>query len=145
VGGSIERQATDINAPFQWGGVWTFGGLQAFLQKTSPPPSWAPCPDRTTPTGSSASGRDNVRAGRVESGVDADADLGLRYAPTTNATVAPGITLVDPPRSPAFTPVDTVFATNASLKTSTRGSASSTIRSPITGRRFALASACSTT
>jgi len=43
-------------------------------------------------------------------------NLGLRYAPTTNATVAPGITLVDPPRSPAFTPVDTVFVKNASLK-----------------------------
>src|SRR5262249_60369638 len=43
-------------------------------------------------------------------------NLGLRYAPTTNATVTPGITLVDPPRSAAFTPVETVFATNASLR-----------------------------
>ena len=30
--------------------------------------------------------------------------------------MTPGITLVDPPQSPAFTPVDTVFASNASLK-----------------------------
>ena len=43
-------------------------------------------------------------------------NLGLRYAPTTNATVTPGITLVNPPQSPAFTPVATVFAKNASLK-----------------------------
>jgi len=40
----------------------------------------------------------------------------VRYAPTTNATVTPGITLVNPPLSPAFTPVETVFARNVSLK-----------------------------
>src|SRR5206468_10454729 len=43
-------------------------------------------------------------------------NLGLRYAPTSNATVVPGITLIDPPQSPAFTPVDTVFAGNVSLR-----------------------------
>ena len=31
-GGSFDRLATDINAPFQWGGVWTFTSLQTFLQ-----------------------------------------------------------------------------------------------------------------
>ncbi|PYR42035.1 MAG: hypothetical protein DMF95_29400 [Acidobacteria bacterium] len=116
VGGSIERQATDISAPFQWGGVWTFGSLQAFLQ------------NQPTSIVGALPGQDNAyrefREWDVTTYVQDEwkaapaltLNLGLRYAPTTNATVAPGITLVDPPRSPAFTPVDTVFATNASLK-----------------------------
>src|SRR5947207_2018027 len=116
MGGSLERQATDINAPFQWGGVWTFGSLQAFLQ------------NQPTSVVGALPGQDNAyrefREWDVTTYVQDEwkaapaltLNLGLRYAPTTNVTVAPGITLVDPPRSPAFTPVDTVFATNASLK-----------------------------
>jgi hypothetical protein len=115
-GGSLERLATDINAPFQWGGVWTFGSLQAFLQ------------NQPTSVVGALPGQDN--AFRVFREWDTTAyvqdewrvaqtvtlNLGLRYAPTTNATVTPGITLVDPPSSAAFTPVETVFARNASLK-----------------------------
>ena len=115
-GGSLERQETDINAPFQWGGAWTFGSLQAFLQ------------NQPTSIVGALPGQDDAfrlfREWDVTAYVQDEwkptatitLNLGLRYAPTTNASVAPGITLVDPPRSPAFTPVDTVFAKNASLK-----------------------------
>jgi len=115
-GGSLERQETDINAPFQWGGVWTFGSLQAFLQ------------NQPTSVVGALPGQDDAfrlfREWDVTAYVQDEwkptgtltLNLGLRYAPTTNASVAPGVTLVDPPRSPAFTPVDTVFAKNASLK-----------------------------
>lgn len=116
VGGAVERQATDINAPFQWGGVWTFGSLQAFLQNQPTSVVGAlPGLDNAfrlfREWDATAYAQDEWRVGRTVT-----LNLGLRYAPTTNATVTPGITLVDPPRSPAFTPVETVFATNASLK-----------------------------
>src|SRR5207237_1631227 len=115
-GGSLERQETDINAPFQWGGVWTFGSLQAFLQ------------NQPTSVVGALPGQDDAfrlfREWDVTAYVQDEwkptgtltLNLGLRHAPTTNAGGAPGVTLVDPPRSPAFTPVDTVFAKNASLK-----------------------------
>ena len=116
LGGAFERQETDINAPFQWGGVWTFTSLQTFL--LNQPASIV----------GALPGQDNAYREFRENDVVLYAqddwkaaqkltlNLGLRYAPTTNASVTPGITLVDPPRSPAFTPVDTVFATNASLR-----------------------------
>jgi carboxypeptidase family protein/TonB-dependent receptor-like protein len=115
-GGSFERQETDINAPFQWGGVWTFTSLQTFL--LNQPASIV----------GALPGQDNAYREFRENDITAyiqddwraaqklTLNLGLRYAPTTNAKVTPGITLVNPPQSPAFTPVDTVFATNASLK-----------------------------
>ena len=115
-GGSFDRLATDINAPFQWGGVWAFTSLQTFLQN-QPASIIGALP-----------GQDNAYREFRENDFTAylqdqwratsrlTLNLGLRYAPTTNAVVAPGITLVDPPRSPAFTPVGTVFAGNASLK-----------------------------
>ena len=115
-GGSFERQETDINAPFQWGGVWTFTSLQTFLL------------NQPTSIVGALPGQDNAYREFRESDVTAyfqddwraaqklTLNLGVRYAPTTNATVTPGITLVSPPQSPAFTPVDTVFVRNVSLK-----------------------------
>src|SRR5207249_2295984 len=115
-GGSFDRLATDINAPFQWGGVWTFTSLQTFLQ------------NQPAAIVGALPGQDNAYREFRENDVTAylqdewratsqlSLNLGLRYAPTTNATVTPGITLVDPPQSPAFTPVGTVFAGNASLR-----------------------------
>ena len=116
IGGAVERQATDINAPFQWGGVWTFGSLQAFLQNQPTSVVGAlPGLDNAfrlfREWDATAYVQDEWRVGRTLT-----LNLGLRYAPTTTATVTPGITLVDPPQSPAFTPVETVFAKNASLK-----------------------------
>ncbi len=116
IGGSFERLETDINAPFQWGGVWTFTSLQAFLL------------NQPTSIVGALPGQDNAYREFRENDFTAyvqdewkatpklTVNLGLRYAPTTNATVTPGLTLVDPPRSPAFTPVETVFASNASLR-----------------------------
>ena len=115
-GGSFERLETDINAPFQWGGVWTFTSLQAFLL------------NQPASVVGALPGQDNAYREFREhdftvyvqdewkASSNLTVNLGLRYAPTTNATVTPGITLVDPPQSPAFTPVQTVFARNASLK-----------------------------
>jgi carboxypeptidase family protein/TonB-dependent receptor-like protein len=116
VGGAFERIETDINAPFQWGGVWTFNSLQTFL--LNQPASIV----------GALPGQDNAYREFREHDITAyiqddwkaaqklTLNLGVRYAPTTNASVTPGITLVNPPQSPAFTPVDTVFAKNASLK-----------------------------
>jgi hypothetical protein len=116
IGGSFDRLETDINAPFQWGGVWTFTSLQAFLL------------NQPTSIVGALPGQDNAYREFRENDFTVyvqdewkatpklTLNLGLRYAPTTNATVTPGITLVDPPQSPAFSPVTTVFASNASLR-----------------------------
>jgi hypothetical protein len=115
-GGSFDRLATDINAPFQWGGVWTFTSLQTFLQN-QPASIVGALPGQDN---AYREFRENDFTAYLQDEWRATAqltlNLGLRYAPTTNATVTPGITLVDPPQSPAFTPVGTVFAGNASLR-----------------------------
>jgi hypothetical protein len=116
IGGSFDRLETDINAPFQWGGVWTFTSLQTFLLN-QPASIVGALPGQDN---AYREFRENDFTAYIQDEWKATTkvtlNLGLRYAPTTNATVAPGITLVDPPRSPAFTPVQTVFASNASLK-----------------------------
>lgn len=116
IGGSFERLETDINAPFQWGGVWTFNSLQQFLSN-QPASVVGALPGQDNAyrefreNGATAYIQDEWRASQKLS-----LNLGLRYAPTTNAIVTPGQTLVDPPQSPAFTSVSTVFARNVSLK-----------------------------
>src|SRR6266516_2836977 len=88
-GGSFDRLATDINAPFQWGGVWTFTSLQTFLQNQ--PASIV----RALPGQDNAyrEFRENDFAAYLRDGwrpaSQLTLHLGLRYAPTTNATVIP--------------------------------------------------------
>jgi hypothetical protein len=114
-GGEAQKINSDTFAPFQWGGAWAFNGLQGFLL------------NQPGTLNSALVGQENAfRKFREWDFVAylhdewhaADTltlNLGLRYAPTTNATVDPGSQIVDVPFG-TFTPVTTVFATNPSLK-----------------------------
>jgi hypothetical protein len=114
-GGEAQKVESDTFAPFQWGGAWAFGSLSAFLQ------------NQPTTLNSALPGQDSALprfrewdfVGYVHdewrARQDLTLNLGLRYAPTTNATVDPGQQFVTVPFG-GFTPVDHVFASNPSLK-----------------------------
>jgi hypothetical protein len=110
-----QKVESDTYAPFQWGGAWAFNSLTAFLQNT-PTTLNAPLPgqDSALPRF-----REWDFVGYVHdewrARPNVTLNLGLRYAPTTNASVDPGQQFVTAPFG-GFTPVETVFAKNPSLK-----------------------------
>jgi hypothetical protein len=114
-GFEAQRVESDTFAPFQWGGAWAFNSLTAFLQNTP------------TTLNSALPGQDDALprfrewdfVGYIHdewrARPNVTLNLGLRYAPTTNASVDPGQQFIDVPFG-GFTPVETVFAKNPSLK-----------------------------
>jgi hypothetical protein len=117
IGVAFEQQDTDALAPFQWGGVWTFPNLAAFLQNQP-----------TLLVGALPGQDDGFRAiheynvttyfhddWRIHPKLTLN--LGLRWNPRSNPEIVGGNALVDPPNSTAFTPIDHAFATNPGLKT----------------------------
>lgn len=117
MGVAFEKQDTDALAPFQWGGVWTFPNLSAFLQNQP-----------TILVGALPGQDDGFRAiheynvttyfhddWRIHPTLTLN--LGLRWNPRSNPEIIGGSALIDPPNSTTFTPVDRAFATNPGLKT----------------------------
>jgi hypothetical protein len=114
-GGEAQKIDSDTFAPFQWGGAWSFPGLQAFLLNQP-----------SSLSGALVGQEDAFRRFREWDFVAYAHDewhvmpkltlnLGMRYSPTTNASVDPGQQILNPPFG-AFTPVTHVFASNPSLK-----------------------------
>jgi carboxypeptidase family protein/TonB-dependent receptor-like protein len=116
LGVEAQRVESDTFAPFQWGAAWTFNSLTTLLQ------------NQPTSVNSALPGQDSAFprfrewdfVGYVHDEWRATEsvtlNLGVRYAPTTNPTVDPGTQFIDPPFSAGFTPVETVFASNPSLR-----------------------------
>jgi len=109
----VSRGRTNAN----WGGTWTFTSLSAFLQNqanvfVSALPGQDESLREVSETMLSTYAQDDWQIGRRIT-----LNLGVRYSPhLTIPSVTDGLLLIDPPRSPAFTPVDRSFDRNPTLR-----------------------------